>query len=147
VVGLRRRPRGDEPCEAWPMARLDELLALADALVLALPLTDDTLHLVDARALARMKRGAVLVNVGRGALVDEKALAAALESGHLGGAALDVFEVEPLPPESPLWGMRNVIVTPHASGSTPANLARAAEIFLDNLRRYAAGEPLRNEVA
>ena len=85
------------------MARLDALLPRADALVLALPLSDDTHHLLDARRIALLKRGAWLVNVGRGALVEEAALVAALQSGQLGGAGLDVFEVEPLPPESPLW--------------------------------------------
>jgi phosphoglycerate dehydrogenase-like enzyme len=146
VVGVRRTPRGDEPCETWPLARLDELLAIADALVLAIPLADETRHLLDARRLALVKRGAWLVNVGRGALVDESALAAALASGQLGGAGLDVFEVEPLPVESPLWSLPNVIVTPHDSGDSPGNLHRATAIFLDNLARYGRGEPLRNEV-
>lgn len=146
VVGARRTPRGDEPCETWPLARLDELLALADALVLALPLTDDTRHLLDAARLARMKRGAWLVNVGRGALVEEPALVDALREGRLGGAGLDVFETEPLPPESPLWSLPNVLVTPHSSGDTPGNRERATAIFLENLGRFARGEPLRNEV-
>ena len=146
VVGVRRTPRGDEPCETWPMARLDELLAQADALVLALPLSDDTKQLLDASRLARMKRGAWLVNVGRGGLVDEAALIRALQSGQVGGAGLDVFEVEPLPPESPLWSLPNVIVTPHNSGDSPGNLHRASAIFLDNLARYGRGDALRNEV-
>jgi phosphoglycerate dehydrogenase-like enzyme len=147
VVGVRRSPRGDEPCETWPMARLDALLPHADALVLALPLSDDTHHLLDARRIALLKRGAWLVNVGRGALVEEAALVAALQSGQLGGAGLDVFEVEPLPDESPLWFLPNVIVTPHNSGDSPGNQVRAAEIFLDNLARFGRGEALRNEVA
>ncbi len=147
VVGVRRSPRGDEPCETWPITRLDELLPRADALVLALPLSDDTRHLLDARRIALLKRGAWLVNVGRGALIDEAALVAALQSGQLGGAGLDVFEVEPLPPESPLWPLPNVIVTPHNSGDSPGNQVRAAEIFLDNLARFVRGETLRNEVA
>lgn len=147
TLAVRRTPRGDEPCETWPLARLDELCARADAIVLALPLTGDTRHLFDAARLARMKRGAWLVNVGRGALVDEPALVAALQEGRLGGAGLDVFETEPLPPGSPLWSLPNVIVTPHASGDTPGNRVRASEIFLDNLGRFTRGEPLRNEVA
>lgn len=147
VVGVRRSPRGDEPCETWPIARLDALLPRADALVLALPLSDDTHHLLDARRIALLKRGAWIVNVGRGALVEEAALVAALQSGQLGGAGLDVFEVEPLPPASPLWSMPNVIVTPHNSGDSPGNQVRAAEIFLDNLARFGRGEALRNEVA
>jgi D-2-hydroxyacid dehydrogenase (NADP+) len=147
VVGVRRTPRGDEPCETWPMARLDELLAQADALVLALPLSDETKQLLDASRLARMKRGAWLVNVGRGGLVDEAALVRALQSDQVGGAGLDVFEVEPLPPESPLWSLPNVIVTPHNSGDSPGNLHRATAIFVDNLARYGRGDALRNEVA
>ncbi len=147
TLAVRRKPTGDEPCETWPWERLPELLGLADALVLALPLTDETRHLIDADALARMRPGALLVNVGRGEVVDETALVAALESGHLGGAGLDVFEVEPLPAESPLWGMPNVIVTPHSSGTNPGNQERVIELFLDNLARYRRGDPLRNEVA
>jgi phosphoglycerate dehydrogenase-like enzyme len=147
VLGARRTPRGDEPCETWPLTRLDELCERADALVLALPLTPDTRHIVDAARLARMKPGAWLVNVGRGALVDEPALVEALRDGRLGGAGLDVFETEPLPAESPLWSLPNVIVTPHNSGDTPGNLVRASEIFLDNLARWTRGAPLRNEVA
>ena len=145
VIGLRRTPRGDEPCEAWPLSRLDELLPLADALVLALPLLEETRRIVGERELALLPRGAWLVNVGRGELVDEAALVRALESGHLGGAGLDVFEVEPLPPTSPLWRLPNVIVTPHSSGASPGNLERAARIFVENLGRWVRGEPLRNE--
>ncbi len=147
VVGVRRAPRGDEPCETWPLERLDALCAIADALVLAIPLAPETQHLLDARRLALLPRGAYLVNVGRGALVDEAALVASLASGHLGGAGLDVFEVEPLPAESPLWSMPNVLVTPHNSGDAPGNLHRATAIFLDNLARFRRGEALRNEVA
>ncbi len=146
AIGLRRKPRGDEPCETWSFDRLDELLARADYLVLALPLTEQTRHLLDARALGRMKSEAVLVNVGRGALVDESALARALAERSLAGAALDVFEVEPLPPESPLWTLPNLIVTPHSSGTNPGHRARAAEMFLDNLDRYTRGDALSNEV-
>lgn len=145
VIAVRRTPRGDEPCETWSLARLDELLARADALVLALPLTDDTRHLLGASRIARMKPGSWLVNVGRGALVEEAALVEALREGRLGGAGLDVFEIEPLPPESPLWSLPNVLVTPHSSGDTPGNLARATVIFVDNLGRFARGETLRNE--
>jgi D-2-hydroxyacid dehydrogenase (NADP+) len=147
VVGVRRTPRGDEPCETWPLARLDALLPGVEWLVLALPLAAETRHLLDARRLALLPRGARVINVGRGALVDEAALAAALESGHVAGAGLDVFEVEPLPPESPLWEHPRVVVTPHASGTNPGNHVRAAEAFVDNLVRFARGEPLRNEAA
>jgi phosphoglycerate dehydrogenase-like enzyme len=144
VIGLRRAPRGDEPCETWPLSRLPDLLERVDWLVLALPLTTDTQRLIDAAAFARMKPGARLVNVGRGALVDEAALVLALQSGRLAGAGLDVFEVEPLPPESPLWSMRHVIVTPHCSGRNAGNDLRAERVFVDNLARFARGDALEH---
>ena len=147
VIGLRRSPRGDEPCETWPLSRLHELLARVDDLVLALPLSEETRGVIDRHALSMLRPGSTLVNVGRGDLVDEAALVEALAEGRLRGAGLDVFQREPLPVESPLWSMQSVIVTPHSSGSTPANLDRASEIFVDNLSRYVRGEPLRNEVA
>jgi phosphoglycerate dehydrogenase-like enzyme len=146
VIGMRRRPAGDEPCETWPMARLGELLALADYVVLALPLTPDTHHLLDAAAIARMRPMARLVNVGRGELVDEAALAAALRDGRIAGAGLDVFEEEPLSEASPLWGLSRVIVTPHVAASTPTAHHHAAELFVENLGRWVRGEALRNEV-
>ena len=146
AVGFRRAPRGDEPCETHALGELDAFLPGLDWLVLALPLAEETRHLLDARRLALLPPHARVINVGRGALVDEAALASALAAGRLGGAALDVFEVEPLPAESPLWSLPNVIVTPHSSGTNPGNQLRAAEIFLDNLGRYDRGEPLRNEV-
>jgi phosphoglycerate dehydrogenase-like enzyme len=146
VVGMTRSPKGDEPCETWPLSRLRELLPLVDWIVLALPLTSETRGILSADAIARMKPGACVLNVGRGDLVDEPALVKALESGALGGAGLDVFAEEPLPPESPLWGLPNVIVTPHSSGTTPANHPRATAIFVENLRRWRKGEALVNEV-
>jgi D-2-hydroxyacid dehydrogenase (NADP+) len=146
VIGMRRTPRGDEPCETWPLASLPELLPLVDDLVLAVPLTDDTRGLIGAAELAMMPRGAHLANIGRGALIDEPAMIASLQGGHLGAAALDVFTVEPLPQDSPLWTMPNVIITPHSSGNTAITRRRAAAMFLDNLGRYRRGEPLVNEV-
>lgn len=146
VVGVRRTPTGSEPCETRTLAELPELLSRADAVVLALPLSDETRGLLGAPQLARMRPDAVVVNVGRGELIDEPALVEALRAGIIGGAGLDVFAVEPLPAESPLWSMRNVIVTPHSSGTSVGNLRRADEIFLENVGRYVRGEPLRNEV-
>jgi D-2-hydroxyacid dehydrogenase (NADP+) len=146
VIGIRRTPRGDEPCETWPLERLDALLPRTDWLALALPLVPETTHLIDARRLALLPRTARLLNVGRGALVDEAALVDALERGRLGGAGLDVFEEEPLPEASGLWSLPNVIVTPHSAGTNPGNALRATEIFFDNLVRYERGEPMRNEV-
>lgn len=144
VVGLRRTVRGDEPCETWPNEQLAELLGWADAIVVAAPLNAQTAGMFDADAFATMRRGAWFVNVGRGEIVDEVALADALSSGHLGGAGLDVFSTEPLPSTSPLWDLPNVIVTPHSSGNTDRSRQRSIEQFIDNFRRHTNGEPLRN---
>lgn len=144
VIGVRRRVRGDEDVTVWPTDRLPELLAWADAIVATAPLTDETRGMFDADAFAAMRPGAWFVNVGRGDVVDEAALVEALATGHLGGAALDVFATEPLPPDSPLWTMPNVIVTPHSSGETDRTRRRSAELFVDNFERWAAGAPLRN---
>lgn len=143
-IGLRRTPTGDEPCETWPTSRLHELLPLVDDLVLTAPLTTQTRGLIGRDELALLGRGVHLVNVARGELVDEQALVEALVSGHVGAAALDVFTVEPLPAESPLWTLPTVTVTPHSAGATPLAADRAAAIFLDNLGRWHRGETLRN---
>ena len=145
VIGFRRSPRGDEPCETWPAVRLHELLPILDDLVLTAPLTDETRNLIGVEELALLPRGAHIINVGRGQLIDEPALIAALQSGQIGGAALDVFVVEPLPAENPLWDMPNVIVTPHSAGGTALATQRAADIFAENLGRYLRAEPLINE--
>lgn len=145
-IGMRRKVQGDEPCETWPLHRFSDLATSVDALVLALPLTPETTQILSREVIDRMKPDAVVINVGRGELIDEPALADALARGHLGGAGLDVFTTEPLPAESPLWDLPNVIITPHNSASTAGTGARAVDIFLENLRAYVAGEPLRNEV-
>ncbi len=123
-----------------------DLLAASDFVILALPLTVETEDLVDDRALALMKRTAWLVNVARGRLVVERALLRALGEGRLGGAVLDAFRDEPLPPGSPFYDLPNVIVTPHTSWSSGRVLDRSVELFADNLRRFASGEPLHNRV-
>lgn len=148
VVALRRHPdRGAAPVDAlWPPERLDDLLAEADFVVLAVPLTPETEGLIGAAQLRRMRPEAWLINIARGAIVDEPALIQALQEGWIAGAALDVFATEPLPPESPLWSLPNVILTPHQSWSTPHLQEREAALFLDNLRRYLNGEPLLNVV-
>lgn len=145
-VGMRRSIRGDEPCETWTFDRLPELISSADVLVLALPLAPETRGLLSRALIETMRPGAIVVNVGRGELLDEDALADALANGHLAGAGLDVFAVEPLPSSSPLWRLPNVIVTPHISGSTECTWRRSIEMFLDNLAAYVAGDPLRNEI-
>jgi phosphoglycerate dehydrogenase-like enzyme len=145
-IGLRRRPAGDEPCETWPVARLLELATDAAALVVAAPLTEHTQGIVDRKVLTALGPDGFLVNVARGGLVDEPALIEVLLGGGLGGAALDVTATEPLPAHSPLWDHPNVIITPHVSGLSDLTVTRTDEQFLDNLRRWLAGEPLHNEV-
>jgi phosphoglycerate dehydrogenase-like enzyme len=125
-------------------AELATVLPRAQWLLLACPLSDSTRRLVDAAALSALPVGAMLVNVARGEVVDEAALIAALQSGHLGGAFLDVFEHEPLPASSPLWALPGVMITPHAAGHAAGNAARAAAIFTDNLGRWLRGKPLLN---
>jgi phosphoglycerate dehydrogenase-like enzyme len=125
---------------------IEQALPEADFVVLTMPLTSATRNMFNARLFARMKPGAFLINIGRGGTVDEPALVEALRSGHLGGAGLDVTAVEPLPPDSPLWELPNVIITGHYSGETPHYDERALAIFLDNLERYTTGQPMRNVV-
>ena len=126
-----------------PTGLADEL-ARTDILVNLLPATDETADALGAERLAQLKRDAYVVNVGRGATLDEGALVEALESGHLGGAALDVMKQEPLPPESPLWSAPNLILTPHNAGGRPVG----ADVLIEaNVRALLAGEPLRNAVA
>lgn len=146
VWGLRRSEAPPPPGVARLVARDDfhRALGAADALVLACPYTPETHHLVGAAELAALPAGAFLVNVARGAVIDEPALVASLAAGHLGGAVLDVFETEPLPAESPLWRMPNVLVTPHSAANSPRENDLIVDLFTDNLRRYVDGRPLRN---
>jgi phosphoglycerate dehydrogenase-like enzyme len=125
---------------------LPDLLAESDFIVLAAPLTSETEDLIDAEALARFKPGAWLINVARGRLIDERALLRALRDGDLGGAVLDTFRDEPLTPMSSFYDLPNVIVTPHTAWSSGRVLDRSVELFCDNLRRFAGGEPLLNVV-
>jgi len=140
VLGVNRSGRPDAADETAGVAALDQLLPRADVLVLVVPLTAETRRLIDRRRLALLPRGAWVVNVSRGAVVDEAALTDALESGQVGAAALDVFETEPLPAESSLWAMRNVLITPHIAG--PYAVDHVCEVFAENYRRLRAGEPL-----
>ena len=129
-----------------PFAELPQLLRESDYVVLCVPLTAETQGLLGAAELALMKPGAALVNIARAAVVDQDALLSALREERLAGAALDVHDPEPLPPDSPFWDLRNVIVTPHRSGAVYGYLDRAAAFFAANLDRYARGEPLENLV-
>jgi D-3-phosphoglycerate dehydrogenase len=127
-----------------PPERLDEILPQVDFLVLAAPLTSQTRGMIDRRALELMKRDAFLVNMARGPLVVEQDLVEVLESGHLAGAAMDVTEVEPLPPASKLWELPNVIITPHVGGQSRTRIEDMTNFFCENLRRWQSGRPLAN---
>jgi len=149
VLGVRRTPTGVEPAavHADELHGPDDLIALlarADFLVLAAPHTRETEAIIGAEELAALPRGSALVNVGRGALVDERALIDALRSGHLGSAWLDVFETEPLPDASPLWEMPNVVVSPHSASTSDRENTRIVDLFCDNLTRWREGRPLLN---
>ncbi|HET6883480.1 MAG TPA: D-2-hydroxyacid dehydrogenase [Pirellulales bacterium] len=130
----------------WPAERLDDLLAISDVVILAAPLVPATRGMIDARAIARMKPGAILVNMARGPLVVESALVDALQSEHLAGAGLDVTEIEPLPPESPLWDLPNCIITPHVGGQSATRIDDMTHFFCENLARWQAGRRLLNLV-
>ena len=149
VTGIRRTadaPRPPGVDEVSAPAQLHARLPSADVVVLAAPQTAETVHLMGERELALMKPGAILVNVSRGKLVDEAALVRALTQGRLRGAALDVFEHEPLDPGSPLWHRPDVLITPHVSGFHADYWPQATQLFVDNLRRFVAGQPLANVV-
>ncbi len=149
VIGVKRTPAGILPADVnadelhGPDA-LPDLLPRAEYVVLAAPHTDDTEAMIGSEQFAAMPQGAVLINIGRGALVDEDALIQALESGHIGGAFLDVFQEEPLPVESPLWGMPNVLVCPHSASTSDRENERIVDLFCENIRRWQAGEDLLN---
>jgi phosphoglycerate dehydrogenase-like enzyme len=137
-------PAGELPAAIYGPEQLHDMLAQCDCVVVTAPLTPATRGMLDAAALRAMKRDAFLVNVSRGAIIVEDALIQALKEGWIAGAALDVFAQEPLPADSELWRLENVILTPHVSATTPAYEERASILFAENLRRYLAGEPLLN---
>jgi phosphoglycerate dehydrogenase-like enzyme len=130
----------------WPMERLPDLLAQSDFVVIAAPHTPETEKLFRREQLRQMKPTAYLINIGRGAIVDLADLTAALEAGEIAGAGLDVFEIEPLPAGHPLWKRQNVILTPHIAAASTRIAERHLEVLLDNVRRFANGEELRNVV-
>ncbi len=148
VLAVRRHPADDpDPAEAqWGLEGLPKLIEQSDWLVLAAPLTQETRGMIGASLFERMRPSAVLINLGRGPLVDESALIQALSKGKIAGAALDVFEHEPLPADSPLWRMPQVIIAPHVSGTGPRYWERAIDLFRRNLDRFIKGEPLMNVV-
>jgi glyoxylate/hydroxypyruvate reductase A len=144
VIGTRLTPAPDPVDRFFPPDQLHEMLPQAEVLVLIVPHTPRTEKMIGPRELALLPRGAFFINVGRGAVVDEPALVESLRSGHLAGAALDVFAEEPLPPSSPLWEMPNVLVSPHSASTSDRENARIVDLFCDNLRRFLSGAPLRN---
>ncbi|WP_084658533.1 D-2-hydroxyacid dehydrogenase [Thermogemmatispora onikobensis] len=148
VLGVRRSARGGEQDQDveryYTFSQLREMLPLCDYVVIATPLTPETERLIGEPELRAMRRTAYLVNVARGRVIDEQALIRALSEGWIAGAGLDVTEVEPLPQDSPLYSLPNVILTPHISGESIHYGARLASLFADNLQRYRRGEPLRN---
>jgi phosphoglycerate dehydrogenase-like enzyme len=148
VEGIRNHPEHAvaEVAAMYGPEQLLERLAHADVVVLTVPLSQATRGLLGATELRAMKPTAYLINIGRGGTVDEAALIQALNEGSIAGAALDVFEIEPLPPDSPLWAMENVIISGHYAGATPKYDQRAFDIFRENLQRYRDGIPLRNQV-
>jgi phosphoglycerate dehydrogenase-like enzyme len=149
-VGIRRRPELGAPpgfAEVVGMEALESQLSKADVLVLAAPLTQETTQLMTRRRLEQLPRGAIVVNVARGALVDTEALVRRLRDGGLRGAVLDVFEEEPLPATDPLWTFPQVLLTPHVSAVSPGRFwHRQIDLFVDNWRRFDRGEPMRNVV-
>ncbi len=150
VLGLKRSAspgvRSKHADALYTREQLHEMLALCDAVVVAAPATPATHHLIDAKALAAMRREAVLVNVARGSLVDEEALVAALREERIAAAVLDVFDQEPLPAGSPFWELPNVYVSAHSSVSVDRYMDDVFDLFVDNLARYLRGEPLRNVI-
>jgi len=140
-------PDGSLPDAYFTLAELPALLRQSDYVVLGVPLVEQTRQLIDAEALAQMQPHALLINIGRGGLIDQAALIDALQQKRIGGAVLDVTEPEPLPPDHPLWRQENVIITPHLAGHSPGHFDNVVDVFAENVRRHLAGEPLLNLVA
>jgi phosphoglycerate dehydrogenase-like enzyme len=150
IVATRRRPElgsgGRANVEVWGIDRLHDLLRGADIVLIAAPLTDETAGLIGPSELQEMPGHAWLINIARGRLVDETALRRALANGWIGGAVLDVFDEEPLPADSPLYDTPNLVITPHTSWSSDKVVERSIDLFVANLERYLAGQPLENQV-
>ena len=130
----------------YGMEDMDQVLMQSDYLVTVVPLTSETRGMMGAAELRKMKPTAHIINIGRGPIIDQAALIEALKNGVIAGAGLDVFEEEPLPADSELWDMENVVITPHVGGQSPEARAASLEIFVENFKRYAAGEPLGNVI-
>ena len=148
VIGVRRHPEmpAAEVDRLVGVSHLNDVLPLADFVVLSLPLTHQTLGLIGEAQFRLMKSTAILVNISRGPIIQEGKLIQALQEGRIAGAGLDTFEKEPLESESPLWALDNVVLTPHSAGVTPDHFERGLAIFMENLKGYMAGQPLKNVV-
>ena len=142
ILAVDPHPRTiDGVCEVQPLEHLSDLLAGSDFVVIAAPHTPETEKLFTRQLFEQMRRSAYLINIGRGAIVDLNDLTAALQTGLIAGAGLDVFEIEPLPSGHPLWSMPNVIITPHVAGTSPRIAERHTAVLLDNIRRFVSGKP------
>jgi phosphoglycerate dehydrogenase-like enzyme len=148
VLGLRRNPDRAVPGvdEMFSTERFHEFLGQSDFVVVTTPSTPETLGMFDAAAFRAMKPSAYFICISRGGIADDEALLTALRDGSIAGAGLDAHGIEPLPQDSPFWSLPNVIITPHNGATTPATAQRSVDIFIDNLTRYVAGQPLRNVV-
>jgi phosphoglycerate dehydrogenase-like enzyme len=149
VVAMRRRAGADTPGidRVYGAGQLGEFLSQCHVLVIAAPLTPETHAMLGAAQFAELPKGAIVINVGRARIIDTDALMQALESGHLGGASLDVFPQEPLPADHPLWTMPNVILTPHTSGFRHGHWDEVVDFFAENIERFQRGEPLKHQVS
>lgn len=143
VLGVDPLPRGEA---VWPLSRLDDLLGASDYVVICAPHTPETAGMFHRERLKKMRRSAILINIGRGAIIPLADLTAALDAGEIAGAALDVFEVEPLPPAHPLWKRENVLLTPHVAAASVHVAERHLALLLDNVARFVRGDELRNVV-
>jgi phosphoglycerate dehydrogenase-like enzyme len=146
LIAVRRHVKGDEPVRVVTVSELDQLLPTVDHLVSTLPANDQSLDFVNADRLAKLKRGAIVYNIGRGTTLDQEALIKELRSGHLGAAFLDVTNPEPLPKDHPLWDAPNCFITPHLGGGHRTEKEAQVRHFLENLRRFERGEQLHNRV-
>jgi phosphoglycerate dehydrogenase-like enzyme len=144
VIGTNAVPPAPCVSRYYPPQELHSMLPQVEVLVLSVPHTPQTEKMIGKTELDMLKPGTYLINIARGAVVDEPALIEALRSKHLSGAALDVFQEEPLPPSSPLWDMENVLVSPHSASTSGRENERLTDLFCDNLRRFLDGQPLRN---
>lgn len=151
VLGVKRETKGIESAsvyadELYSQSELHKILPRSEFLILIAPHTPETEKMIGEKELALLPKGAILINIGRGALIDESSLISSLQSGHLGGAGLDVFEVEPLPASSPLWDMPNVIVSPHSGSTSDRENELITDIFCENLKNFLKGKPLINVI-